>query len=352
MNRIVDMMKAFYLTGHGGPEVTAYGEVPVPDIGPNDVLVQIRNAALNHLDIWVREGWKGLNLDMPHILGADGAGIIVAIGEAVTNVKVGDSVVINGTLSDSLSLPSLAGMDNRCPDFSIVGEHRNGTFAEYLAIPARNCLMMPDGVGYDVAAAATLVYLTAWHSLVTRANVQPGERVLIIGAGGGVNTASIDIAKHLGAEVFVVGSTAQKLEKAKTLGADVLIDRSQEDWSRAVYKLSGKQGVDVVVDNVGQATFSNSIRALRVGGRLVTVGNTSGPKLELDNRFIFSKHLSILGSMMGTMADFHTVMQLVFDGTLKPHIDSTFPLTEAHAAQAKLEAGDVFGKVVLSVSNG
>jgi NADPH:quinone reductase-like Zn-dependent oxidoreductase len=346
----MEIMKAFYLTGHGGPEVAEYGDVEIPSIGPNDVLVNIRNAALNHLDIWVREGWSGLSLQFPHVQGADGAGVVAAVGEAITNLQVGNPVVINGTLSDPLSLPNLTGMDNRSPAFSILGEHTNGTFAEYLAIPARNCLIIPDGVGYDVAAAASLVYLTAWHSLVTRANVQRGERVLIIGAGGGVNTASIEIARYLGAEVFVVGSNTEKLEKAKGLGADVVIDRSEEDWSRAVYKLSGKQGVDVVVDNVGQATFYNSVRSLRVGGRLVTVGSTSGPKIEIDNRVIFSKHLSILGSMMGTMADFHSVMKLVFDGTLKPCIDSTFPLSEAGAAQAKLEAGDFFGKIVLEVS--
>lgn len=344
------MMKAFYLTGHGGPEMTAYGDVEVPSIGPNDVLVQIRNAALNHLDIWVRQGWAGLDLHFPHVQGADGAGVIAAVGEAVTNLQTGDRVVINGTLSDPLSLPALAGMDNRSPTFSILGEHTNGTYAEYLAIPARNCLKIPDGVSYEVAAAASLVYLTAWHSLVARANVQRGERVLIIGAGGGVNTASIQIAKYLGAQVFVVGSDTARLEKAQAIGADVVIDRSAEDWSRAVHKLSGKQGVDVVVDNVGQATFYNSVRSLRVGGRLVTVGSTSGAKIELDNRFIFAKNLSILGSTMGTMADFHAVMKLVFDGTLNPYIDSTYPLSETSAAQAKLEAGDFFGKIVLEVS--
>lgn len=346
----MNKMKAFYLTGHGGPDVTEYGEVDVPAIGPNDVLVNIRSAALNHLDIWVREGWPGLNLHFPHVQGADGAGVVSAVGEAVTNLQVGDRVVINATLSDPLSLPNLKGWDNRSPAFSILGEHTNGTFAEYLAIPARNCLIIPEGVGYDRPAAASLVYLTAWHSLVTRANLQRGERVLVIGAGGGVNTASIEIAKLLGAEVFVVGSNAEKLAKAESLGADVLIDRSEEDWAKAVFKLSGKQGVDIVVDNVGEATFYKSIRSLRVGGRLVTVGSTSGPKFEIDNRFIFSKHLSILGSMMGTMADFHAVMNLVFEGLLNPAIDSTFPLAEAKQAQAKMEAGELFGKIVLEVS--
>lgn len=346
----MNTMKAFYLTKHGGPEAAEYGDVEMPAIGPNDVLVNIRNAALNHLDIWVREGWPGLELHFPHVQGADGAGVISAVGEAVTNVQIGDRVVINGTLSDPLSLPNLVGMDNRSPEFSVLGEHTNGTFAEYLAIPARNCLIIPESISYDVAAAASLVYLTAWHSLTIRANLQRGERVLIIGAGGGVNTASIEIAKYFGAEVFIVGSNAEKLEKARTLGADILINRSEEDWPRAVHKLSGKQGVDVVVDNVGQATFYNSIRSLRTGGRLVTVGSTSGPKIEIDNRFIFSKHLSILGSMMGTMADFHAVMKLVFDGTFNPYIDSVFPLSETKEAQAKLEAGDFFGKIVLEVT--
>ncbi len=347
----MNKMKAFYLTGHGGPEVTEYGEVDVPAIGPNEVLINVRSAALNRLDIWVREGWPGLNLHFPHVLGADGAGVVAAVGEAASNVKVGDRVVVNATLSDPLSLNSLSGKDNLSASLAILGEHVNGTYAEYVAVPARNCLVMPDDVAYSVAAAASLVYLTAWHSLVTRANLQRGERVLIIGAGGGVNTASIDIARLLGAEVFVVGSNAEKLEKAKALGADVVIDRSQEDWSRAVYKLSGKQGVDVVVDNVGAATFPQSIRSLRVGGRLVTVGNTAGPTFELDNRLIFYKHLSILGSMMGTTADFYAVMNLVFDGALRPAIDSTFPLAETAAAQAKMEAGDLFGKIVVDVSS-
>lgn len=347
----MNKMKAFYLTGHGGPEVTEYGEVDVPDMGPNDVLVNVRKAALNHLDIWVREGWPGLNLHFPHVLGADGAGVVAAVGEAVTNVKPGDRVVLNATLSDPLALPSLSGMDNRSASLAILGEHVDGAYAEFVSIPARNCLLLPEGVDYGVAAAASLVYLTAWHSLVTRANLQRGERVLIVGAGGGVNTASIDIARLLGAEVYVVGSSEEKLEKAKSLGADELINRNEEDWPKAVFTRTGKQGVDVVVDNVGAATFYHSIRSLRVGGRLVTVGNTAGPKFEIDNRLIFYKHLSILGSMMGTTADFHAVMNLVFDGQLHPHIDSVFPLAESAAAQAKMEAGDFFGKIVIDVTS-
>jgi len=345
------MMNAVHLTGHGGPEVVVYGPVPQPEPGPNDVLVAVRAAALNHLDLWVRAGWPALKLHFPHVLGADGAGVVAAVGGNVRALKPGDRVVINGTMSGGESLASLTGWDNRDPHFSILGEHINGTYADYIAIPARNCLVIPPGVDYSVAAAASLVYLTAWHSLVTRAQLRLGERVLVVGAGGGVNVASIQIAKLLGAEVFVVGSTAEKLEKARALGADVLVDRSQGDWGKTVFTATGKQGVDVVVDNVGAPTFPTSLRSLRMGGRLLTVGNTAGPKIELDNRLIFYKHLSILGSTMGTIADFHAVMPLVFSGKLTPPIDRVYPIAEAPAALARLETGDFFGKLVLHVSD-
>jgi len=344
-------MKAVHINAHGGPDVVQYGDVPRPEPGPNEVLVAVRAAALNRLDLWVRDGWPALKLHFPHVMGADGAGVVAGIGSNVTTLKPGDRVVINGTMSSGTSLASLTGWDNRDPQVSILGEHVDGTYAEYIAIPARNCLVIPPGVDYAIAAAASLVYLTAWHSLVTRGQLRIGERVLIVGAGGGVNVASIQIAKLLGAEVYVVGSNAEKLERAKALGADVLIDRSQGDWGKAVFQATGKQGVDVVVDNVGGPTFAASLRALRMGGRLLTVGNTAGPKLELDNRFIFSRHLSILGSTMGTNADFHTVMGLVFAGKLCPPIDRVYPLAEARAALAQMESGDFFGKLVLHVSD-
>lgn len=348
---MTNTMNAVHINAHGGPEVVQYGEVPLPEPGPTDVLVAVRAAALNHLDLWVREGWPALKLHFPHVLGADGAGVVSAVGSAVTTLKPGDRVVINGTMSSGTSLASLSGWDNRDPKFSILGEHVNGTYADFIAIPARNCLIIPPGVDYAVAAAASLVYLTAWHSLVTRGQLRLGERVLIIGAGGGVNVASIQIAKLLGAEVYVVGSNAEKLERAKALGADVLVDRSQEDWGKAVFQATGKQGVDVVVDNVGAPTFAASLRSLRMGGRLLTVGNTAGPKFEIDNRFIFYKHLSILGSTMGTVTDFHTVMDLVFSGKLRPPIDRIYPIAEARDALAQLESGDFFGKIGLHVSD-
>jgi NADPH:quinone reductase-like Zn-dependent oxidoreductase len=344
-------MKAVHINGHGGPEVVVYGDVPRPTPGPNEVLVALRAAALNRLDLWVREGWPALKLHFPHVMGADGAGVVAEVGSNVTTFKPGDRVVINGTMSSGESLASLTGWDNRDPQFSILGEHVNGTYADYIAIPARNLLLLPPGADYATAAAASLVYLTAWHSLVTRAQLRIGERVLIIGAGGGVNVASIQIAKLLGAEVYVVGSNADKLESARALGADFLIDRSQQDWGKAVFQMTGKQGVDVVVDNVGAPTFAASLRSLRMGGRLLTVGNTGGPKLEIDNRFIFYKHLSILGSTMGTIADFHAVMGLVFAGKLRPPIDSVYEIAQAPEALARLEAGTAFGKIVLHISD-
>jgi NADPH:quinone reductase-like Zn-dependent oxidoreductase len=344
-------MNAVHINEHGGPEVIQYGAVPRPEPGPDDVLVAIRAAALNRLDLWVRAGWPALKLHFPHVLGADGAGVVAEVGSNVRTLKPGDRVVINGTMSSGQSLASLTGWDNRDPQFSILGEHINGTYADFISIPARNCLVMPEDVDYATAAAASLVYLTAWHSLVTRGQLRIGERVLIVGAGGGVNVASIQIAKLLGAEVYVVGSNAEKLDKARAMGADFLVDRSQEDWGKAVFRLTGKQGVDVVVDNVGAATFAASLRSLRMGGRLLTVGNTAGANLEIDNRFIFYKHLSILGSTMGTIADFHTVMSLVFAGKLCPPIDSVFPVAKASEALARMESGDFFGKIVLHVSD-
>ncbi len=344
-------MKAVHINGHGGPEVVVYGAVPLPEPGPNDVRVALRAAALNHLDLWVRAGWPALKLHFPHVLGADGAGVVESAGSNVTSLKPGDRVVINGTMSSGESLANLSGWDNRDPQFSILGEHVNGTFADFIVIPARNCLVMPPGGAYAVAAAASLVYLTAWHSLVTRGQLRLGERVLIVGAGGGVNVASIQIAKLLGAEVYVVGSNAAKLEGATALGADHVIDRSQQDWGKAVFQMTGKQGVDVVVDNVGAATFAISLRSLRMGGRLLTVGSTAGPKFEIDNRFIFYKHLSILGSTMGALADFHAVMGLVFAGKLRPPIDRVYPIAQAGDALARLEAGDFFGKIMLHVAD-
>lgn len=342
-------MKAILLQNHGGPEALEYGEYPTPEPGPGEALVRLKAAALNRLDLWVRQGWPGIKLEYPHIPGADGAGEIAALGEGVTGWETGERVVINSNLGCGICEYCIAGQDNRCRNWQLLGENRRGTYAEYVAVPAGNLYRLPEGFDEATAAAAALVYHTAWHSLIARGRLIPGESVLVVGASGGVNIASIQIAKLAGAQVYVVGSRPDKLSLAEAQGADVLIDRSQEpDWSRTVYRLTGKRGVDVVVDNVG-TTFPLSFRAARKGGRILTVGNTGGPKFEIDNRFMFAKHLSLLGSTMGTRADFAQVMGLVFAGKLKPVLDRVYPLFEARAAQERLEKGEQMGKIVLKI---
>ena len=342
-------MKAVFFHEHGGLDVLQYGDLPTPEPAAGEVLVRLRAAALNRLDLWVREGWPGIRLVYPHILGADGAGEVAAVGAGVTEWQVGDRVVINPNIGCGKCEFCLAGQDNLCEHWQLLGETRAGTYAEYVVVPARNLMALPEGFGYHEAAAAALVFQTAWHSLITRGQLRPGEWVLVVGASGGVNTASIQIAKFAGCRVVVVGSNAKKLALAEALGADFLIDRSQTDnWAKEVYRLTGKRGVDVVVDNVG-TTFPLSFRAARKGGRILTVGNTGGPKFQIDNRYIFGKHLSVVGSTMSPQKDFRDVMRLVFAGKLKPVLDKAFPLAEARAAQERLAGGDQMGKITLEI---
>ena len=342
-------MKAVLFHKHGGPEVLEYKDFPTPEPGPGEALVRLKAAALNGLDLWVRAGWPGIKLEYPHIPGADGAGEVVALGSGVTNRAIGERVVINSNLGCGKCEACLAGFDNRCRAWGLLGETRRGTYAEYVAVPARNLVLLPEGFDERSAAAAALVFHTAWHSLIARGGLRAGESVLVVGASGGVNTACIQIAKLTGATVYVVGSNAEKLSIAESLGADHLIDRSQEEnWPKIVYQLTGKRGVDVVVDNVG-ITFPLSFRAACKGGRILTVGNTGGSTVEIDNRFIFAKHLSLIGSTMGTQKDFKAVMELVFAGRLKPVLDRSFPLAEARAAQERLEKGEQMGKITLAI---
>jgi len=342
-------LKAVLFQQHGNTDVLEYGNFPTPHPGPGQVLVRLKAAALNHLDIWVRKGWKGLQLEYPHIPGADGAGEIADLGEGVTNWSIGERVVINPNLSCGSCEYCLAGMDNRCYDWGLLGETTRGTYAEFIPVSSRNLLRIPDDFGFYKAAAAGLVFLTAWHSLIKRGRLKTGETVLIVGASGGVNLASLQIAKLGGARVIVVGSRPDKLALAESLGADHLVDRRQdENWSEVVYDLTRKRGADIVVDNVG-TTFPDSFRAAARGGRILTVGNTGHPKVEIDNRYIFAKHLSLIGSTMGTHNDFRTVMDLVFKGRLKSIIDQTFALSEAGAAQSRLELGEQVGKITLEI---
>ena len=342
-------MKTTLFHQHGGPEVLKYTDFPTPKPGLGEVLVKLHVAALNRVDVFVRNGWPGLKLEMPHINGADGAGEVAKLGDGVTELKVGDHVVVNANLGCGECDYCLSGQDNMCQNWHLLGETIRGTYAEYICVPARQLYKLPDDFEFHVAAGAALIYQTAWHSLITRGNLQKGETVLVVGAGGGVNTASIDIAKYSGAQVVVVGSDAKKLEGAEALGADILIDRSKEEnWSKAVFIATEKKGVDIVVDNVG-TTFMHSLRTLKKGGRLLTVGNSGGPKFEIDNRYMFAKHLSIIGSTMSNLADFDTVMDLIVSGKLKPTLDKSFPLKDAAAAQERLWKGENFGKITLDI---
>lgn len=342
-------MKAVLFHKHGGLDVLEYTDFPTPEPGAGDVLVRLRAAALNRLDLWVREGWPGIRLQYPHISGADGAGEVAAAGPGVGAWKEGDRVLINANLTCGVCEYCVRGMDNRCRKWQLLGETTRGTYAEYVVVPDRNLIRVPDYCSLEEAAAAALVFQTAWHSLITMGRLRPGETVLVVGASGGVNTASIQIARLAGAEVIVVGSGAAKLALAESLGANRLIDRSKtENWSKEVYEMTGKLGVDVVVDNVG-STFGQSFRAAKKGGRILTVGNSAGPRIEIDNRYIFGKHLSLIGSTMAPRSEFNEVMGLVFEGKLRAVIDRSYPLQEAAAAQERLERGEQMGKIVLSI---
>jgi len=342
-------MKAVLFRQHGGPEVLEYADFPTPEPKPGEALIRLHAAALNRMDVLVRNGWPGLNLELPHINGADGAGEIVALGSETSEFEIGDHVVIDANLGCGKCEFCLAGKDNLCLQWHLLGETVRGTYAEYVSLPVKQLYRLPKDFDFHQAAAAALVYQTAWHSLVKRGNLQKDETILIVGAGGGVNTASAQIAKWMGAQVIVVGSDAKKLEMAESLGADILIDRSKEaDWSKAVFLATNKRGVDVVVDNVG-TTFMQSLRALRKGGRLLTVGNSGGPKFEIDNRYLFAKHLSLLGSTMSTLGEFKEVMDLIVAGKLKPVLDRTYPLKEAGVAQERLWRNENFGKITLEI---
>jgi len=342
-------LKAVYFYQHGDSSVLQYGDLPIPQPKSDEVLVRLYAAGLNRLDLWTRRGWQGLKLDYPHIPGADGAGVIAALGDNVEGLREGDRVVINPNIACGKCEYCIAGQDNLCKNWHLLGETIRGTYAEYVVVPARNVYVIADHISFEIAAASALVFQTAWHSLITRGQLRAGETVLIVGASGGVNTASIQIAKFAGAKVLVVGSNSEKLARAKELGADILIDRStDENWSKQVYLLTEKRGVDVVVDNVG-TTFMQSFRSARKGGRILTVGNTAGAQFEIDNRLIFGKHLSLIGSTMSTQSDFRKVMELIGEGKFKPLIDRVFPLSEAKAAQDYLEGGYQFGKIVLKI---
>lgn len=345
-------MKAIVISAHGGPEVLQYREdIPEPTPGPDDVLVKVAFAALNRLDNFVRIGWPGLELPMPFILGADGAGTIAAVGSRVEGWQVGQRVTYNPTLWCGHCTYCVAGEHPYCDEFGIIGEHAPGNYAEYVRVPARNLLAVPEGVDLRVAAAAPTVYVTAWRMLFTRGRLQPGETVLIVGAGGGVNTAAIQLARYAGAIPWVVAGDARKAEHALALGADWVIDRSAEpNWGKAVWAKTDKRGVQMVIDNVGEPTWVSSLRSLGPGGRLVTVGGTGGYKAVTPLNLVFARQLSIIGSTMGTQTEFEKVMQLIFAGRVQVAIDGVFALRDYPEALARMMSDDHFGKLVVEIN--
>ncbi|MCI2430682.1 zinc-binding dehydrogenase [Candidatus Acetothermia bacterium] len=338
-------MKAIVIREHGGLDKLRLEEIPAPEISEREVLVRVKACALNHLDIWVRRGIPGLN--PPHTPGADVAGVVERIGAAVKDIKAGERVVLNPNLNCGECEYCQMGEDSLCIKYGILGEHAPGGYAEFVKIPARNVIRIPDHVSFDEAAAVPLVFMTAWRMVVTRAQVRPGEDLLVLAAGSGVGSAAIQIAKLCGARVIATASTDEKLAKARELGADIVINYAKTDSDKEVWKLTNRRGVDVVIESVGQATWPKSLRALARNGRLVTCGATTGPLGETDIRLIFWKQLQILGSTMGTRSELLDALKLVWAGKLRPVIAGAFPLAEAAKAQEMLEKREQFGKLLL-----
>jgi NADPH:quinone reductase-like Zn-dependent oxidoreductase len=339
-------MKAVYFEKHGGPEVLRVGERPDPEPGPGDVRVRIRAAALNHLDVFVRNGLENVPVPLPQIGGADGAGVVDRVGEGVGGFAPGDRVLIQPGLYCNSCEFCRGGEQSLCVKFRLLGEHAPGTFAELAVVPARNVFRVPESVSDEDAAAFPLVYQTAWRMVVGRAAVRPGETVLIHGIGGGVGWAALQIARLGGAEVFVTSSDDAKLAAAREAGAAAGWS-SRDDVARRVSEATGRRGCDVVIDCVGDATWMISLRSAAKGGRIVTCGATSGPNPREELRLIFWKQISILGSTMANDREFRAAAAAVFSGRLKPRIDSVHRFEDAAAAYERMESGRQFGKIIL-----
>jgi NADPH:quinone reductase-like Zn-dependent oxidoreductase len=340
-------MKASAFTRHGGPEVLEYRDLPDPVPGPGEALVRVRACGINHLDLWVRAGLPGVVSAMPHVPGSDVVGEIAALGEGVQGLAAGAKTLVHPTISCGECAACAAGDDNLCRRYDVLGRRCNGGYAEYVTVPARNCLPYPERLSWEEAAAAPLVFLTAWHMLAGRAHLRAGEDVLVIGAGSGVGSAAIQVAKLLGARVIATASGAAKLERARALGADELVDHTTEDITARVREITQRKGVEVVVEHAGGRIFEAGVASLAKNGRLVTCGATIGNQVSLDLNQLFGRHLALLGSWMGTRNEMLAVLAQLSGGALRPVLDRALPLAEARAAHELIAGRGHFGKVVL-----
>jgi NADPH:quinone reductase-like Zn-dependent oxidoreductase len=344
-------MKAIRFNSFGGAEVLNYEDSPTPTIGPTEILIRLKAAALNHLDLWVRSGQREKNIPLPHIPGSDGAGTVAEVGSAVDRLKSGDRVLISPGLSCGTCRMCLSGKDNLCPSYRVLGTKEDGTYAEYVKVPKENVLPIPEGLTCEEAAAIPLVFLTAWHMVVTLARVQPGETVIVHAAGSGVGSAAIQIAKLFKAKVITTVGSDEKIPMAKQLGADEIINYRTHDIVEEVRTLTGKRGADIVVEHTGGEIFEKSIVIVAKGGRLVTCGATSEYLAKVDIRYVYSRHQTIYGSWMGGKHELMDVLKF-FGGensSLKPVVDTIFPLKDAAAAQRRMEERKNFGKIVLAI---
>jgi NADPH:quinone reductase-like Zn-dependent oxidoreductase len=340
-------MKLARIHRHGGPETLVYEDAPEPRINAAEVLVRVHACSLNHLDLFVRAGMPGVNIAMPRVLGSDIAGEVVAVGELCERVKPGWRVLLSPGLSCRQCEHCLSGNDNLCRRYAVFGYGIDGGNAEFVAAPEYGVIQIPDDFAFEEAAATPLVTLTAWHMLITRAKLQPGEDVLVLAASSGVGSCAIQIAKLFQCRVIATAGGEEKLAKARALGADHTIDHYLQDISAEVKKITARRGVDVVVEHVGAATWTKSLESLAPAGRLVTCGATTGYDASIDLRYLFTKQYNILGSFMGTMGELHTALKFVFRGQIRPVIDRVYPLAEIRAAHARLERKEQFGKIVV-----
>ncbi len=345
-------MKAAVIYSHGELDRIKIEDVAPPQPAPGEVLLRVRSAGLNHLDIWVRKGRKGVSLPMPHILGSDAAGIIEALGPDVAGVKVGDEVILNPGLSCGRCEYCRRDQQSLCASFGIVGLSRPGTFAEFVAVPAKNLCPKPAHLTFDEAGAFVLSFVTAWRMLMTRAQLKPGQTLLIHGIGGGGALSALKLAKLTGAEVIVTSSSDEKLARAKEIGADHTINyKAADDVARTVKEITAGRGVDVVVDTVGAATWPIDFSAVRPGGKIVLCGITTGPEAMTNLRLLYWNQLTIMGSTMGADEDFRQMVAAVAAARMKPVIDSVHPLENVRDAMGKMAAANQFGKIVLRISD-